>query len=262
MKFNIRNDSLIKTLCVSVPLWLAILTSTAYSAETLNIAAASNLTYVMPKIIEAFEAGNSSVKVRLSLASTGNLYAQIKNGAPFDLYLAADEKRPALLYQSGMTEGEPFVYAEGRLVLWSNKKLNLVEGLYVLSSPKIKRVALANPKHAPYGVAAREALVEAGLWSVLKDKFIYGENISQTAQFVQSGAAQAGFIAESLLHTPAMEGGSFYRIPEGSFEPILQRCVVLKRKGGNLAAARQFRDFLSSKVAREILIRYGYGVKR
>ena len=247
-------------LCVSVPLWFLVLTGTAYAAEQLNIAAASNLTYVMPEVVKSFEKKHRNIRVRLSLSSTGNLYSQIKNGAPFDIFLAADELRPRLLHSEGLTEGAPFAYAKGGLVLWSSGKLNLVEGLFVLSSPRIKRVALANPQHAPYGEAAREALVDAGLWEVLKEKFIFGENIGQTAQFVQSGSAQAGFIAESLLNSPAMKGGTSYPVPEGSYKPLVQRGVILKGGKKNILAASSFKDFLLSEEARAILKKFGYGV--
>lgn len=228
--------------------------------NTLNIAAASNLTYVMPEIVEAFENKYGDIKVRLSIASTGNLYSQIKNGAPYDIFLAADEKRPSLLYKSGLTDGKPFTYAKGHLVLWSSKKVNLVEGVYALSSAGFKKIAIANPKHAPYGEAAKAILEEAGLWEVLKEKFIYGENISQTAQFVLSGSAQAGFIAESMVKKDAIKKGTLYRFPEGSHKPVLQRGVILKRKRGNLEAAALFRDFLASQRAVEILRAFGYEV--
>ena len=260
MKTNIKKSLIFKTLPAAMTLWLVFSSGTTYAADTLTIAAASNLTYVMPSLVEAFEASNKDLKVRASLSSTGNLYSQIRNGAPFDLFLAADEERPKRLFAEGFTEGEPFTYAIGGLVLWSREKLNVVEGLYLLSSPEIKRIALANPDHAPYGAATREALIDAGLWSVLKDKFIYGENVGQAAQFVQSGAAQAGFMAESLLKNPAMEGGSFYRLPAGSHTPLVQRGVVLKRKGRFNSAALRFRDFLFSPAAKKILKAYGYGV--
>lgn len=242
-------------------LWLTFTCAAADAGQSiLNIAAASNLTYVMPEIIEAFEKGHNSVRVRLSLSSTGSLYTQIRNGAPYDIYLAADEKMPALLYKDGLAEGEPFTYARGSLVLWSSRKTNFVEGVYALSSAVFKRIALANPRHAPYGEAARQVLEDAGLWEVLKPRFIFGENISQTAQFVQSGSAQAGFIAESMLKNPAMQGGSAYHIPDGSHRAIMQRGVILKRGGGSKEAAFLFRDFLFSERAREIFQRFGYGV--
>jgi molybdate transport system substrate-binding protein len=250
---------------VFMSLCLMIFSGTAHSGQQLlNIAAASNLTYVMPVIIEAFEAGNKDVKVRVSLASTGNLYSQIKNGAPFDIFLSADRERPDLLYKAGLTMGEPFNYARGGVLLWSAEKMAMVEGLFVLSSPNIKKIALPNPRHAPYGEAAKKALEEAGLWEVLKPKLIFGENVAQTAQFVKSGSAQAGFIAESMLRSPAMQGGSSYRLPEGSHEPILQRGVIIKRDQGQSTAsgaAISFRNFLLSGKAKGIFIEFGYGVE-
>lgn len=232
----------------------------AHAVETINVAAASNLTYVMSELIEAFENKHKDIKLRLSLASTGSIYAQIKNGAPYDIFLSADMEHPQLLADAGLTDGQPFTYAEGGLVLWSAKKRSLVEGLFVLSSPNIKRVALPNPRHAPYGVAAKNALLEAGLWEVIQAKLVYGENVGQAAQFVLSGSAQVGFIAESMLRSPLMNSGSFYRLPPGSFDPIIQSGAVLKRKEGR-EKARLFKEFLLSQAAREILSSYGYGFK-
>ncbi len=250
-------------LCAFVPLWLMLFPGITLSGQqTLNIAAASNLTRVMPELIKAFEEENEDIRVRLSLASTGNIYTQIKNGAPFDLFLAADEARPALLQREGHTRGEPFVYARGNLVLWSSEKVIFVEGVFALSSPRYKKIAIANPSHAPYGEAARKVLEEAGLLEVLQKKLIIGENISQTAQFVHTGSAQAGFIAESLLNNPAMQGGTALKIPQDTYPPILQRGVIIRRKKGNPAAAEKFRDFLFKDKAKTILKTYGYGVDK
>ncbi len=247
-------------LFLSLFFWLLPTCDVRSEQKILNIAAASNLTYVMPRLIEAFGERYPEIDVRLSLSSTGNLYSQIRNGAPFHLFLAADEKRPLLLYREGLTAGKPFVYARGRLVLWSSGKVNFIEGVYALSSPVFGRIAVANPRHAPYGEAALEVLREAGLLEVLKPRLIYGENVSQTAQFVQSGAAQAGFIAESLLVNPAMKGGTSFMIPDGSYREILQRGVVLKRDPSGATGAGLFRDFLFSDTARRILTEFGYGV--
>lgn len=227
----------------------------AAEKQILNLAAASNLTYVMPALVKAFEKEHNHIRIRLSLASSGSLYMQIRQGAPYDLYLAADEKRPHLLYEEGLTKEEPFVYATGRLILWSQEKTDFSEGLKALISPRFKKIALANPKHAPYGEAARGALEEEGLWRMLESKLIFGENISQTAQFVQTGSAQAGFIAESMLKNKAMKEGSVYHIPEAG---IIQRGVVLKGKFTD--GARLFRDFLFSDKGRKILTEFGYGV--
>ncbi len=257
MKMNFKILSF--KLCVSVTLCLTTLTGTAQSATTLNIAAASNLTYVMPDIVKSFEERHKDIKVRLSLASTGNIYSQVRNGAPFDVFLSADSLRPDLLFKDGMTIGEPFTYARGGLVLWSDKKMNFVEGLFVLSSSKIKKIAIANPRHAPYGEAAKSALEGAGLWEVLKHKLIYGENVGQAAQFVKSGSVQVGFISESMLKSPAMQGGSSYILPAGSYGTITQRGVIIKRDKA-LAPAMLFRDFLLSSSAKTIFKEFGYGV--
>ncbi|MBE9503461.1 MAG: molybdate ABC transporter substrate-binding protein [Proteobacteria bacterium] len=248
-------------LCAALTLLPALCPSSADAREDiLNVAAASNLTYVMPELVKAFEEQFSHIRIRLSLASTGSLYMQIKQGAPHDLFLAADEKRPRLLFQEGLTEEEPFAYASGRLVLWSPVKTDFSKGIKSLTSVEFKKIALANPKHAPYGEAAKAILDKEGLWDRLKSKFIFGENISQTAQFVQSGSAQAGFIAESMLKSEAMKKGSIYRIPHDRDNRIIQRGVILKGKKKFTKGARLFRDFLFSGKAREILTEFGYGV--
>lgn len=242
-------------------LFLILFPSTAGAAEkTLNIAAASNLTYVMPQILKAFEETYKGIKTKLSLASSGSLYSQISNGAPYDVFLSADELRPTLLYKEGKTEGRPFTYARGKLVLWTAKKMTLAEGLFVLSSPGVKRVAIANPRHAPYGEAAKKALIDAGLWEVIEPKLIYGENIGQAAHFASSRSADVGIIAESMLKSPAMAKGTRYILPEGSYEPIIQYGVIIRNKKEKGDTAQLFRDFLTSEKARNIFKEYGYGV--
>jgi len=249
-------------LCLTLSLCLFFFPSaTGATEKTLNIAAASNLTYVMPEILKAFEETHEGIKTKLSLASTGSIYSQISNGAPYDVFLSADKLRPSLLYKDGNTIGKPFTYATGKLVLWTAKKMTLVEGLFVLSSPKVKRIAIANPRHAPYGEAAKKALIDAGLWEVIQPKLIYGENIGQAAHFVNSGSADVGVIAESMLKSPVMEEGTNYILPEGSYEPITQYGVIVKNKRGNPEAAELFRDFLQSEKAKTIFKAYGYGVE-
>ena len=238
---------------LTLTICLALFIGPASASDTLNIAAASNLTYVMPEIIKAFEKENKGMEVRLSLASTGSIYSQLMNGAPYDIFLSADELRPRLLYEEGMTEGEPFTYARGRLILWSSGREGFPEGIASLLSPGIKKIAMANPKHAPYGEAARRSLEKAGLLETLKGKLIFGENVGQTAQFVLSGSAQAGFIAESMLKVPAIRKGSFYRLPPGSVDSIVQLGVIIKRKGRNESAALLFKEFLYHERAKEIL---------
>ena len=252
---------LFQKLCAALTLLLLLPPGSADAKkDILHLAAASNLTYVMPELVKAFEKEHSQIRIRLSLASTGSLYMQIKQGAPYDLFLAADEKRPGLLFQEGLTEGEPFVYANGRLVLWGQEKTDFSKGITSLVSAEFKKIALANPKHAPYGEAAKSVLDEEGLWEKLKSKFIFGENISQTAQFVQSGSAQAGFIAESMLQSEVMKKGSIFHIPKDRHNSIIQRGVILKGKKKFAEGARLFRDFLFSDQGREILTEFGYGV--
>ena len=250
-----RKILIILSLCLSI-----VLPNVVHSADgILNIASAANLTYVMPELITEFESDHKNVNVRLSLASTGALYSQIRNGAPYDIFLAADEKRPTLLYKQGHTDGKAFVYAKGSIVLISDKNLAVTDGLESLLSSGFKKIVIANPMHAPYGMAAKEALEGAGLWEMLRPKLIYAENIGQAAHFVLSGSVQAGFLAESLLKTFKLQNLNFYPVSKESFSPILQRGVVLKRRGRASGAARMFKKFLFSEKAKTILKKYGYG---
>ena len=156
MNQNKLNIFILKLFTFSL-LIFALFPKSSYSGQKiLYVAAASNLTYVMPKMVKAFEEKEGDIKVRLSLASTGSLFMQIINGAPYDIFLAADEKRPSLLFEQSLTEGEPFIYGSGRLVLWSSLKSDLSGGIKILTSSQYKRIALANPKHAPYGEAAKK----------------------------------------------------------------------------------------------------------
>jgi len=230
------------------------------SGAVLNIAAAANLTYVMPEIIKAFESEHNGITVRLSLSSTGALYSQIRNGAPYDIFLAADEERPALLYDEGFTDGEAFIYATGSIVLVSSKNIDPGNGLKALLSPEFRKIAIANPKHAPYGMAAKEAMESAGIWELLQPRLIFAENIGQAAHFVVTGSVQAGFLAESLLRNPALEGLHSYHISQENFGPILQRGVVLQRGGRASDAAITFKGFLFSERAKTIFKDFGYGV--
>lgn len=252
---------MIRKILIILSFYLSIIVpNLVYSVErALNIAAAANLTYVMPEIIKVFESEHKDIKIRLSMASTGALYSQIRNGAPYDIFLAADEKRPTLLYEQGHTDGKPFVYAIGSIVLISNKNIDITYGLKSLLSPEFKKIAIANPIHAPYGMAAKEALESAGLWETLQPRLIYAENIGQAAHFVLSRSVQAGFLAESLLKNPAINNLGFYHVSKKSFIPLLQRGVLLKRKGTVSDGAIIFKNFLFSEKAKAIFKDYGYG---
>jgi molybdate transport system substrate-binding protein len=225
------------------------------------IAAASNLRFAMHEICRDFQEANSSIQTKVSYGSSGNFFAQIKQGAPFDIFFSADETYPELLEKDGLTaKGTQKVYAVGKIVLWvsNESKVDFDKGMQVVTFPAVKKLAIANPRHAPYGRAAEESLRYYGLWERVKGKLIYGENISQTAQFVHTGAADAGIIALSLAISPKMlHEGRYWIIPDESHSDIEQIYVVLK-KGKGKKNIRKFLDFIHGEKGGKILSRYGF----
>ncbi len=230
-----------------------------YAGE-IHVAAASDLNFAIKEIIQKFEPRGGH-KVRLTLGSSGNFYAQIVNGAPFDVFLSADMDYPARLEQAGYAvPGSTFVYGIGAITLWIPKTSPLdIErmGMMALLEPSVKKIAIANPGHAPYGRAAVAAMLAAGVYDRVKNKLVLGENISQAAQFVQSGAADIGILAKSIAGSEAMlRAGRHWVVPPETYPPLLQGAVLLKRGG---PAAKSFHDFLRSAEAREVLTKYGFG---
>lgn len=200
--------------------------------------------------------------VRASHGSTGKLYAQIINGAPFDVFLSADTDRPLLLERAGLiVSGSRWTYATGSLVLWSrDEALRGKDCRAVLERSAYGRLALANPKTAPYGAAAREFLIGAGLWEAAASRAVYGENIAQTLQFVATGNATLGFVASSQTADPALPAGTcFWPVPVSRHAPLHQQAIVLKRASDN-NGARRFADFLKTPAAKKIIREHGYQV--
>jgi molybdate transport system substrate-binding protein len=230
------------------------------SAQTLRIAAAADLQYVLTDLSAQYEK-QTGAKLAITYGSSGSFFAQIQNGAPFDLFLSADLAYPKKLVDAGYADADSLVtYAQGHLVIWlpPDSPLDLTAaGLRTLLDPRIEKIAIANPEHAPYGRAAIAAIQEAGLYGQLKSKLVFGENVSQAAQFVQSGSAQAGLIACSLALSPAMKSGKRYELSGRRFPPIGQAAVVLK-SSPNKQAANAFLAFLKTPEARAIFERYGY----
>lgn len=227
------------------------------------IAAASNLEFALVEIVSNFQKDTGQT-VRLSFGSTGNLARQIRQGAPFQMFLAADEKTPLALHSEALTEDAGSIYAVGRIVLVAPKGGALrpdtdLNGLAaMIEAGQITRFAIANPEHAPFGIAAREALQHRGLWDALKPRLVLGENISQAAQFALSGNAEGGIIALSLSLAPEVaKRGDHAIIPADWHHPLSQRMVLLRGAG---PVARAFHDYMNSPLAREILARYGFGL--
>ena len=208
-----------------------------------------------------FQATHPGVEVKATYGASGNFFAQIANGAPFDLFLSADAEFPARVVEKGLADGKAFTYAYGKLVVWVPKssKLDLDgKGLAALTDPSVQKIAIASPEVAPYGRAAKAALEKAGLYQTLKDRIVTGQSVSQTAQFVQSGNAQAGFVPLSLARTPPLsEQGRAWPVPPSSYARIEQAGVVVK--GAKEAAlARELAAFIAGAGARDVLERYGY----
>ncbi len=239
---------------------LFLLAGSALSvAQQITVAAAADLNDALREIANRFEAQTGS-SVKLIFGSSGNFFEGIQNGAPYDLFFSADKEYPTKLQAAGLTEpGTLYEYAVGRIVLWvpDTSGLDLHRGLSVLNDFSVKKVAIANPKHAPYGRAAVAALQSAKLYDAVSPKFVLGENISQTAQFVETGNADAGIVALSLALSPAMKTGRYYVIPTDSYPPLAQAAVVLKSVKDK-ATARQFLDYVRSSTGSEILTRYGF----
>ena len=237
---------------------LALGLSMPASAEDVQVAVAANFAAPMKAIAAALEkaTGHNAVS---SFGATGTLYAQIKNGAPFDVFLAADAATPARLEQENAAlPGSRFTYAIGKLVLWSAKPNFVDDQGEVLKKNSFNHIALAAPKLAPYGVAAIEALKKLGLKDALRSKFVQGENIAQTYQFVATGNADLGFVALSqVYHDGKLKAGSGWIIPANLHTPIRQDAVILA-KAGNSPAARALVEFLKGEKARAIVKSHGY----
>jgi molybdate transport system substrate-binding protein len=242
---------------------LAALFAGSYArAQAVNVAAAADLKFAMAELAAQFEKA-SGAKLDVTYGSSGNFLTQIENGAPFDLFFSADSEYPKKLEAAGLAEpGTLREYAVGRIVIWtpSDNEINAaIDGWKRLLAQRVKKIAIANPEHAPYGRAAVAAIKKAGIYEQVKDKLIYGENISQAAEFVQSGNAQAGIVALSLALSPAMKNGNRWEIPADSYPPIKQAVIVLKASK-NKDASRRFLEFVGGPQGREILQRFGFSV--
>jgi molybdate transport system substrate-binding protein len=232
----------------------------AASLPVLRVAAAADLQFAMQDLAEQFEKKDIA-KLQVTYGSSGNFFSQIQNGAPFDLFFSADLQYAKKLDAAGLAEpGTLCEYAVGRLVLWARADAVVdvgKDGWKALLDARVEKIAIANPEHAPYGKAAVAALRSAGIYDQVKSKLVYGENISQTAQFVQSGNAQVGLVALSLAVSPGMKDGKRWEVPAGAYPPIEQGAVVL-RSAQNKSAARAFLEFVQSAAGRETLTKYGF----
>lgn len=231
----------------------------AYAGEV-HVAVAANFAIPFAAISKAYTRATGN-HVVVSVGSTGKLYAQIRNGAPFQVFLAADTLRPNKLVTEGLAvAGSEHTYAIGRLALWS-PSLDVSHGARVLQMSSIRHIAIANPKTAPYGAAAIQALGRLGLEDAVLPKLVRAENIAQTYQYVASGDAEVGFVAASQLKGPKAPGGSSWMVPTKLYDPIEQGMCLLN-SGADDASARALVAFLSSRQARTIITRFGYGAPK
>lgn len=229
-------------------------------AQSLRVAAASDLRFAMNDLANQYEK-KTGTKLDTSYGSSGNFRAQIENGAPFDIFFSADATYPQELVKSGAADAQSLViYAQGHLVLWApaDENLHLAQrGFDALKDSRVTKIAIANPEHAPYGRAAIAALQKTGLYDQLKSKLVFGDNISQAAQFALSGSAQLGIIALSLTYAESMRSGDRWEIPAEMYPPILQAAVVV-HSSTNKPAANAFLDYVKSDEGRSTLSKYGF----
>jgi len=245
-------------------IWILIaLSLETLSAGEITIAVAANVSYAIDALKKEFNVIHPETKVQVILGSSGKLTAQIKNGAPFELFMSANMKYPEALYKEGIAVTIPVVYAHGALAFLSVKERNYTTGISVLKEKNIQKIAIANPHTAPYGVAAMEALKNAGMYEELKEKFVYGESISQTVTYATT-AADIGIIAKSSLFSPQMlhfeEDIHWCDIDEALYTPIDQGMVILKNGEDNVEV-KAFYNFMLSAKAREVLKNFGYKVE-
>ncbi|MFO0705507.1 MAG: molybdate ABC transporter substrate-binding protein [Nitrospira sp.] len=247
-------------LCLLLGVCVAMGSGFPAGAEEITVAAASDLNFAMKEIVAEYEK-TTGEHVKLSLGSSGNFYAQIQNGAPFDLYFSADIGYPKKLEEAGLAvPGSVYRYAVGRIVIWAGTASNLdvSKGFALLQDAGVKKIAIANPKHAPYGRAAVAAMESARIYEAVKGKLILGENISQAAQFIESGACDVGVIALSLAMAPAMKSkGAYWEVPLDAYPPLEQGAVVLK-SSKQQDSAKRFLEFMKSQLGQEIMTRYGF----
>ncbi|MFI5058167.1 MAG: molybdate ABC transporter substrate-binding protein [Candidatus Acidiferrales bacterium] len=236
------------------------LLATSARAQEIRVAAAADLRFALSELASQYEK-QAGTKVNVTYGSSGNFFAQIQNGAPFDLFFSADLEYPRKLEAAGLAEsGTLFVYARGRIVIWTRRDVPIdvaTQDWNALLSSTVEKIAIANPAHAPYGRAAVAALKNAGIFDQVKSKLVYGENISQAAQFVQSGNAQAGIVALSLALSPPMQDGKRWEIP-AAMHPAIEQCAILLKSATNKAQARAFLEFIKTPEARATFEKFGF----
>jgi molybdate transport system substrate-binding protein len=234
----------------------------AGGGRSVRVAAAADLKFAFDEVAAAFEKKDPGIKVETTYGSSGNFFTQLSEEAPFDLFLSADIDYPRKLIEQGKAvKGSEFLYAVGHIVVWvpNGSKLDLEKlGIQALNDPSVRKIAIANPRHAPYGRAAESALKKLGVYEQVRDRLVLGENIAQTAQFVESGAADLGVIALSLALAPTMrDKGRYWQVPADTY-PRLDQGGVILTGARDREAARAVQDFMTGTGGRAILDKYGF----
>jgi molybdate transport system substrate-binding protein len=229
-------------------------------AADINVAAAADLKFALAEIAKAYEATNKDDKVKVTFGASGKLTTQITEGAPFDLFFAANIEYPEKLKAAGMTVGEIKPYAIGRLVMLTKKgsQIDLKNGLQILTSDKIRKIAIANPEVAPYGKAAVEALKSAGIYEKVESKIVKGENVQQAATFGITGAADVAIVAHSLALQPTIANEVNTYLIDGKLHKKMVQAYVGTKRGGDNPSAKKFLEFFESKNGDAILKKYGF----
>lgn len=236
---------------------------TSLFAGQINIAVAANVSYVIEELVKQFNITNPDTKIVVTLGSSGKLTAQIKNGAPYNIFMSANMDFPQSLYNEKIAITKPIIYAQGGLVILSSKEIDFKNGLNILKNEELSKIAVANPKTAPYGIATKEALEKANIYEDIKNKFVYGESISQTVVYTVT-AANIGIISKSSLFDRNMssykENVNWIDIDSSLYTPIDQGIVMLNNAKDN-KEAKAFYEFILSQNAKEIFRKYGYMTK-
>ena len=240
-------------------LFLSFILPLSAFAKEITVAAAANVQYALEELKAEFEK-NSDIKLKMIIGSSGKLTAQIENGAPFDVFISADMEYPEVLHKEGLTYQPPKIYAYGTLVLWTLKDLDLSKGVEIVADSSVKKIAIANPKTAPYGRQAVNAMKHYKVYKKIQPKLVYGESIAQVNQFVTTQAVDVGFTAKSVVLAPNLkEKGKWVEVDASAYTPIAQGIIILKyAQKNNLKEAQAFYDFLFSPQARDIFKKYGY----
>ncbi|MGS2740806.1 molybdate ABC transporter substrate-binding protein [Sinomicrobium sp. M5D2P17] len=222
-----------------------------------TVATAANMKFAMQALVKDFTE-KTGIACEMVVSSSGKLTAQIREGAPYDVFVSADMKYPEVIYREGLALAPPEIYAYGKLVLWSVSG-KVLPSVAQLTQPGIKHIALANPRNAPYGTAAVEVLKHYGIWDEIQEKIVYGESISQTNHFITSGAAEAGFTALSVVRSPEMQGTGRWTAPDTETYTLIQQgVVVIPHEDADTQNARKFYDYLFSPGGRKVLKDFGY----